>query len=116
MFNIFIRLFLPVIFLCIDSVDPEILLEIATQLSLPDRRHDALKRLPQALGLSLTEEECQQQQQKQGLRGLFLLMFLQWQGKRDLGVPADSELALILKQLGYDDLALSCEEDYLDIL
>ena len=98
-------------FLYTDSVDPEILLEIASQLSHPKMSADALKRLPQALGLSLTEEECQQQQRKLGLRGMFLFMFLLWENKRDFGGSADSELALILKQLGYGDLALYCEED-----
>ena len=69
---------------CIDAVGPEILLEIATQLSHPDVSDDAVKRLPQALGLSLGEEEWQEKKRKLGLRGMFLLMFLLWEEKKSL--------------------------------
>ena len=103
-------------FLWIDSVDPEDLLEIASRFSHRDVYADARKRLPKALGLSLTEDDCQQQQRKLGLRGMFLLMFLQWEKNRAVGPPADTELALILKNLGFDDLILSCEEEDVDTL
>ena len=100
----------------IDSVDPEDLLEIASRFSHRDVYVDVRRRLPQALGLSLTEDECQQQQRKLGVRGMFLSMFLLWEKNRDVGPSADTELALILKKLGFDDLILSCEEEDVDTL
>ena len=91
------------VFLWIDSVDPEVLLEIASGLSRRDVYVDVLKRLPKALKLELSEDECQEQQRKLGLRGMFLSMFLLWEKKREVGPPADSELTEILKQLGFNE-------------
>lgn len=96
-------------FLYIDSVNPEVLLKIASKLSKPSRKVHALKHLPQALGLA--EQDRSLQQWKLGLRGTFLLMFLLWEENRDLGKSANYELALVLKGLGYDDLAQICEQE-----